>query len=74
MININTSRWESVRLLFDKRIIEVNPNTVGNLPSKEARPGQRVSAAPEVGSGQMEGGSKPGRDQENVLVLAVNHS
>lgn len=47
MININTSRWESVRLLFDKRIMGVNLKSnygwqLTLYGAKEARPLRRI--------------------------------
>lgn len=47
MININTSRWESVRLLFDKRIMGVNLKSnygwqLTLYSAKEARPLRRI--------------------------------
>lgn len=42
MININTNRWQSVRLLFDKRIMEVNPKS--NYRSQLTVQGNETSA------------------------------
>lgn len=43
MININTSRWESVRLLFDKRIMGVNLKS--NYGCQHSGGGSEASAA-----------------------------
>lgn len=53
MININTSRWESVGLLFDKRIMGVNlkSNYGCQLTVKGCEASAAHSAAVDLGPG-----------------------
>lgn len=62
MININTSRWESVRLLFDKRIMGVNlkSNYGCQLTVSGSEASAADSAAADLGPRQKQGRSNSG--------------
>lgn len=57
MININTGRWESVRLLFDKRIMGVNLKSnygwqLTLFGAEEARPLQQIRSSRTASKGR----------------------